>query len=284
MSSEHFELHGNIETEIKAIDWLAANTDLTRQTIKQAMINGSVWLTTHKIPRRLRRAKKILEPGQKLSLYFDKTIQQSQISEPTLIADKHHYSVWFKPYGCYSQGTKWGDHMTLQRWVEMHHQPQRSCFIVHRLDRATSGLMLLAHTKKAATKLSALFAKRELRKIYHAIVEGRFPETEQIYNQDIDSKPALSHANLIEANANHSLVSIEIHSGRKHQIRRHLSSGDFPILGDRLYGHAQDSDIDLQLMSTELSFECPFDKIQKHFQVPKEMRLRLKSPSQNKPV
>ena len=66
-------------------------------------------------------------------------------------------SIWYKPYGIYCQGSKWGDHHTIHRMAEQ--QLQRPCFIVHRLDRATTGLVIVAHKKKIAAALAALFAQ-----------------------------------------------------------------------------------------------------------------------------
>jgi tRNA pseudouridine32 synthase/23S rRNA pseudouridine746 synthase len=168
-----------------------------------------------------------------------------------------------------SQGSKWGDHCTINRWVEQNHHPQRPAFIVNRLDRAAQGLMLIAHTKSAASALSGLFEKRAINKQYTALVSGSFPE-HLMLDAAVDNKHALSKASLLTYSsiANKSLVSVEIETGRKHQIRKHLSGASFPIIGDRLYGpKVDDSSVNLCLVSTYLAFNCPITGLDKSYRL-----------------
>jgi tRNA pseudouridine32 synthase / 23S rRNA pseudouridine746 synthase len=142
------ECHVDItEAGQTALDWLAAATGLSRQHIKQTMDRGAVWITHGKHTQRLRRAKRQLPAGDTLHLYYDAAVLAQQPPEPGLVADESDYSVWHKPCGMLSQGSKWGDHCTINRWVEKHLAPQRPAFIVHRLDRAATGLMLIAHSR-----------------------------------------------------------------------------------------------------------------------------------------
>ncbi len=274
--STQFELHLTISTEGQsAIALLATASGLSKQTIKQVMQNGALWLSHNGHTRRLRRAKQTLHSGDELHLYYDRAIQSTVPPTPLLIADADDYSVWFKPQGMYSQGTKWGDHCAIGRWVER--QLDRPTFIVHRLDRAATGLILLAHKKRSAAKLSALFAQRKINKQYRARVSGEFPVEPQLFEQAIDGREARSHAHLIsyDADNNYSLVEVDIETGRKHQIRRHLSIAGYPIIGDRLYGCIEeDAQIkeDLQLLAYQLSFTDPFSHEQKVYCVPKELQ------------
>ena len=159
----------------------------------------------------------------------------------------------------YSQGSKWGDHCTIYRWAEEHLKPQRPAFLVHRLDRAANGLIILAHSKKIAAAFSALFKNRQIQKQYKATVEGNPDQLTLPYiiSSDIDEKPALSTIIAIyPLDNNKSLVTIKIETGRKHQIRQHLSASGYPIVGDRLYGSGQNKE-NLQLQSYYLKFNCP---------------------------
>jgi len=273
-----FELHLNIDNDNStAVDILANNTSLSRQTIKQVMSKGAVWITQGNNTRRLRRATKKLPKDSEVHLYYDETILSKQPPEPLLIADKSDYSVWFKPYGMLSQGSKWGDHCTITRWAEQHLQPQRPAFAVHRLDRAASGLIIVAHAKRSAAALSQLFQDHKIEKIYHAVVHGRFPASMKMtVDTDIDNRRACSHITLLEYDeqTNRSLVQIEIETGRKHQIRRHLSESDFPIVGDRLYGKEGDTE-DLMLCALSLTFTCPTQGGQVNYQTPEAKSLRL---------
>ena len=274
--STQLELHLTVNQEGEsAIALLATASALSKQAVKQVMQNGAVWLSHNDNTRRLRRAKHKLHSGDELHLYYDLAIQSTVPPAPQLIADEGDYSVWFKPQGMYSQGTKWGDHCAIGRWVERH--LDRTTFTVHRLDRAATGLILLAHKKGSAAKLSSLFAQREIKKHYRARVRGEFPTEPQLFDQAIEGREARSHAQLInyDAELNCSLVEIEIETGRKHQIRRHLSIAAYPIIGDRLYGCAEEGDQikeDLQLLAYQLSFIDPTSGEEKHYSVPANLQ------------
>jgi tRNA pseudouridine32 synthase/23S rRNA pseudouridine746 synthase len=180
-------------------------------------------------------------------------------AEPALIADVGGYSVWNKPFGLRSQGSKWGDHCTVTRWAERHLLPERPAFIVHRLDRAASGLILVAHTKTIAAALSELFRMRQVEKRYQAWVAGDFSRqpTPLRVEQPIEAKDAVSEFSFIRLEDGRSLVDVRIETGRKHQIRRHLATMGYPIFGDRLYGDGAKDGPDLQLTAYLLAFHCP---------------------------
>ena len=263
-SVDRVEAHVQIESaEDKPIDLLKRATGLSKQRIKTAMTQGAVWMTRGKNTQRLRRATRKLRTGDEVHLYYDADIQAETPAEPTLIADAGNYSVWNKPYGLRSQGSKWGDHCTVVRWAERNLEPERPAFTVHRLDRAANGLILVAHSKSMAAALSEKFRKREVEKSYLALVAGDFsaqPDPLRI-EQAIDGKEAVSEFSLreVDADGERSLVDVQIETGRKHQIRRHLAELGHPVIGDRLYGTAADDDMDLQLTAYRLAFDCPIN-------------------------
>ncbi len=275
-----FEKHLDINSMDKtAVDILGESTELTKRTIKQVMAKGAVWLTRNNSTQRIRRVDKALRPGDNLHIYFDQTILDKQPNNALLIADERLYSIWYKPYGMLCQGSKWGDHCTINRWVEKTLKPQRPAFIVHRLDRAATGLIIIAHQKKIAAYFSNLFQCREIEKKYQAIVDGAFP-VEIKLTSEIDNKPARSYAECIGFNptTNQSLVDVTIDTGRKHQIRQHLSEAGFPIVGDRLYNQkGQGGDVDLCLTSCYLSFISPIDGVKKSYLLPKNLRLKFET-------
>lgn len=261
--TDRFEKHIVIDvSDITAVQHLATHTPLSKQQIKLAMKNGCVWLESAHGIARIRRAKKVLQPGDCLHIYYDASVQNTHPPAAILIADENAYSIWNKPCGMYSQGTKWGDHCSLYRWAEEQLKPQRPAFPVHRLDRAANGLMILAHSKKVAAQFSELFKNRDIQKRYRATIEGRLDNLTVPYviTQAIDSKLAYSKIISAEAHKETTNIIIEIKTGRKHQIRKHLSQLAHPIVGDRLYGTAYGTkrqNEDLQLQSYYLKFSCP---------------------------
>jgi tRNA pseudouridine32 synthase/23S rRNA pseudouridine746 synthase len=259
LNPEHFELHSKASGAGQtALDLLAEDAPVSKQKIKKAMQNGAAWLESSNGIHRLRRAKKQLAENDTVHLYYDAAIQGCAPAAAELIADEAEYSIWHKPYGMYSQGTRWGDHCTIYRWAEQHLKPQRPAFPVHRLDRAASGLMILAHTRKMAQLFSAMFKNRKIQKQYRATVEGKLDGIDLPYtiNTTIDDKPAVSKIVSVQQQDNNTTVTIEIETGRKHQIRRQLSEMGHPIVGDRLYGSGK-CEQDLKLQAVSLKFNCP---------------------------
>lgn len=257
-----FEKHLTIEYEgCLAVDFLAEHTPLSKQKIKIVMQKGAVWLQQGKKTQRLRRAKRVLSKKDTVHIYYDEHVLQREPAEPELVADFGQYSVWNKPYGLLSQGSKWGDHCTVTRWAEQHLKPQRSSFVVHRLDRAANGLIIIAHEKKAAAALSALFQGREIKKKYRIWVHGKFGQQNSALKVEhsIEGRHAVSYFTLVDYDEtqDRTLLDVSIETGRKHQIRIHSAYIGFPVVGDRLHGKAADEE-NLQLQAYFMQFICPF--------------------------
>lgn len=256
-----------------APELLALESGLSISEAKQAMQKGAVWLSDNSGTRRLRRAGKKLPMDSTLHFYHNPEILALQVEPPSLHSDEGDYSVWIKPRGVLSQGSKWGDHCSITRMIETTDRKQRPAFLVHRLDKASTGLILIGHSKRATKLLAEMFAKRTIRKTYQAIVKGCFGANKQItLDSDIDGKRAISHVHSIASNnGNHqTLVEVTIDTGRKHQIRKHLSEAGHPIIGDRLYGGGESHD--LQLAAVSLAFRCPSSDIERDYRLPDQFR------------
>jgi 23S rRNA pseudouridine1911/1915/1917 synthase len=122
--------------------------------------------------------------------------------------------------------------------------------IVHRLDKDTSGVMVIAKHERALTTLQKAFASREVEKTYLAIVvgappaegtfrtlHGRHPVHRMRFTGRLKTgKPAVTHYRVKERLTGAALVEIALETGRTHQIRMHFSEAGFPLLSDALYG------------------------------------------------
>lgn len=255
MSSREYHIPiADDNRESSVLDCLQHASELSRQQLKQAMSKGAVWSQIGKNVRPLRRDPGSCKRFEQLHFYYDPNLLKQTALELSLIDDAKEFSVWHKPYGMRSQGSRWGDHTALIRQVEL--QLDRPASIVHRLDRAAQGLILVAHNKAGARHLSKAFAEHLIDKRYQIIVEGCFPKEEKHIDLAIDGKPAGSIFRKIDdLPANRSLIDVSISSGRKHQIRVHAASLGHPVVGDRLHGNAIDGDIDLQLCAYHLKFQ-----------------------------
>ncbi|MCI7094818.1 MAG: RluA family pseudouridine synthase [Clostridiales bacterium] len=153
--------------------------------------------------------------------------------------------------------------------------------IVHRLDKDTSGLMVIAKNDFAHVNLSQQIASKECRRIYYALTEGVFKEDSGIIDQplfrsktdrkkiavDPDGRQAITLFNVVERFSANTLVRFELKTGRTHQIRVHSAFIGHPIVGDKVYGFKkQRFDLNGQLLhSKEITFTHPKTGESMHF-------------------
>jgi 23S rRNA pseudouridine1911/1915/1917 synthase len=147
------------------------------------------------------------------------------------------------------------------------------CFIVHRLDRETSGVMVLAKTKQAKQELQRQFEERSVHRIYTALVEGT-PEVEsgtvrtwlmedkhlnvKAVNPDHpQGKEAISHHRTVSVNDTTALVEVMIETGRRHQIRMAMQHLGTPVVGDERHGATTNPYKRVMLHASALEFLHP---------------------------
>ncbi|NQY86382.1 MAG: RNA pseudouridine synthase [Colwellia sp.] len=283
----NISVDGATSTALTALFNSLAKTDhaLSKAQLKQAISKGALWLTRGKHTQRLRRVKKVLQQSDELHFYYNKAVLASEVPQAILISDEVNYSVWYKPFGMLAQGSKWSDHCTIARFAQQYFPAERAVFIVHRLDRAATGLILIAHSKKAARALSLMFENRttnnnSLAKHYQIIVHGNHSlnEQPQVLTTDVDGKSARSTFRCLtyDETKEQSLIEVKIDSGRKHQIRVHAASIGLPVVGDRLHGIADSNElVNLQLCAVSLRFICPVTLKKQYFQLSEKLRPKL---------
>ena len=156
--------------------------------------------------------------------------------------------------------------------------------IVHRLDKETSGCLVVAKTDQAHRNLSAQFAERTVEKIYLALVAGKLRQTTGMIEEKIgrhpvhrkrmsvtsrQGRPAKTEYRVLTSSAEMSLVECKLHSGRTHQIRVHLHHLRHPVLGDKVYGGKVAKSFPRQMLHAwKLAFEHPRTGEWKKFEAP----------------
>ena len=116
-------------------------------------------------------------------------------------------------------------------------------FIVHRLDKETSGILIIAKNRKFAQLFTSLFRIRKIHKTYLALVYGRVNKSIKVMNDDLTyyennkkiTQKAVSNLKVIKSNDGYSLLELNPITGRKHQLRKQLLNIGFPIVGDDKY-------------------------------------------------
>jgi 23S rRNA pseudouridine1911/1915/1917 synthase len=134
----------------------------------------------------------------------------------------------------------------------------REYFLVHRIDKETSGVLVLTKTRETCARMTAQFAERLTSKVYLALVRGNPPEkfeSNEALKRDPNSKiklkmmpataadggyPALTSFRKLEQRGDFALLECHPKTGRQHQIRIHLAHAGFPIVGDKLYGISEE--------------------------------------------
>lgn len=149
--------------------------------------------------------------------------------------------------------------------------------IVHRLDKDTSGVIVVAKNDEAHGKLSEMFKEKTLEKTYVCITKGIFKEksgkVETLIGRDPrdrkkmavvneNGKIAISNYEVLDEGKNHSLVKVRIETGRTHQIRVHMKHLNHPIMGDTTYGNGSEGAERQMLHAYSLKFTHPTKNIE----------------------
>jgi tRNA pseudouridine32 synthase / 23S rRNA pseudouridine746 synthase len=260
MKTFTFKVSKHSPGKIKLGEILKNVTRLEFAELADAAAKGSVWHQKHSRGKilRIRSLHIELDPQDTITFYYDKRILSlPELIDAECVAENANYGVWLKLAGVMPQGTQGGDHTSLLRLIEK--KRKKEVFLVHRLDRETEGLMVIAYNSQAAGMLSELFLKNRITKTYQAVVKGELPVGyTQTINYSLDGKEAITHYEVLAATAGKSLLKLRIDTGRLHQIRRHLEFIGYPVMGDPKYGKGNKNRDGLKLLAKSLSFIDPW--------------------------
>ena len=220
------------------------------------------------------------------------------VPEPEVLYDDKHLMVVNKPAGLLSVATPRGEPDTMfdraLRWVSK--TQSKRVHLVHRLDRETSGCLILAKSPEVRDILQSQFKDRSVERIYHAVVFGSPPSTSGISTSRVKEtrdkrvrlvqkgerggKEAITNWEVEEKGPIHTLIRIKIDTGRRAQIRLHMSELGCPVSGDTRYGRGKASVNRLCLHATSLGFDHPYgDRIRVHSELPSKLMSELRRKS-----
>jgi tRNA pseudouridine32 synthase/23S rRNA pseudouridine746 synthase len=269
------EVKKHFSQRIALGEFLMKLTTLPPKELGDVASKGGVWIQRKGKGKilRIRSLKEMIEPTDIIMVNYDpKVLKLPEVTNLEAIYEDQNYGVWVKPAGVVPQGSQSSDHASVLRYVEK--VKNKEVFLVHRLDRETEGLMIVAYHSKAAALLSDLFQKNKIHKEYEAIVLGEMERGhKETIKASLDDKEAVTHLEVIGNKNNQSLLRITIETGRLHQIRRHLDFIGHPIMGDPKYGKGNKNREGMKLIASSLSFDDPWaDKIM-NFQLPQHLTL-----------
>ena len=231
--------------------------------------------------KRATRAKEIISQGAMVEILsrsqgdIQEKKKQGILHDPKILYDDEEIIVVEKPSGLLSVATPKRESDTMFDRVRQWSQStkRKRVYLVHRLDRETSGCLLFAKSPETRLFLQSQFQKRTIERIYHAVVSGKLPTKSGIStsrikesknklvrlvpSKDKSGKEAITKWQVEREEEIHSLVRIKIETGRRAQIRLHMSELGCPVIGDTRYGLGKSSVNRLCLHASELKFTHP---------------------------
>jgi 23S rRNA pseudouridine1911/1915/1917 synthase len=235
-------------------DFLARHLRLSRNAAKRLLDQRGVFVNA----RRVWMAHHRLRAGDGVEVAAAPSGAAGRTARPKLLYEDEHFAVVDKPPGTIANGpgSIEEDLRTALGAPDL--------AAAHRLDRDTSGCLLLAKSRDAFERAVGCFRDQRVRKIYHAIVLGPMKREDLKIEAPIDRQEAVTLVRVLDTNARASHLSVKIETGRTHQIRKHLAGIAHPVLGDREHGASLQLDPDLRavgrqmLHARRLEFASPF--------------------------
>ncbi len=208
-----------------------------------------------------------IKGGEELAMLQQDLVHKPLNSLPlNILYEDSHLAVVNKPSGILVSGNK---HRTIENALSSNLTNSQEPDVlpisrpVHRLDFPTSGALLIAKTTHTLSKLKAMFENRKVEKTYHAVTVGAMEDSGEI-TSEIDGKKSRSEYKKLDSISSENykflnLVQLTPHTGRRHQLRKHLLEIGNPILGDPLYKLEKDNSKGgrLYLHATSLAFQHP---------------------------
>jgi 23S rRNA pseudouridine1911/1915/1917 synthase len=221
----------------------------SRTTAKQRIVHGNVKVNG----RMVTNPAIVLKPGDTVE-YLRQAVTIKKTKPPyQVLYEDNALLVAVKPAGLLTIGDRGlggtSFYQLMQAYVKENSKGKERLFVVHRLDREVSGILLFAKSEKLQEEIKENWA--EAKKLYYALVEGQPPDDSgtirswltEGHDQKVFSvknpegaKLAVTHYKVMDRTPDYALLEVQLETGRKNQIRVHLSEMGCPVVGDRRYG------------------------------------------------
>ena len=257
-----------VKKDGELLDYLYNNIDMPKKRIKQYLTHGAIFVNNTKTTKYNYR----ILPG--MTIMIDTDSKNKKTLPFDILFEDDHIIVVNKPSGLLTIATAKEKEKTLYHIVREHlvsKDKNARVFIVHRLDKDTSGVVVLAKDEKTKNKLQENWNEYVSLREYVAVVHGRLnkesdrivqklkeTKTNLVYvSRDNDGKEAITNYKVIKENNDYSMVSITLETGRKNQIRVAFNTLHHPIVGDKKYSTIKDNESRLFLHANRLKMYYP---------------------------
>ncbi len=260
-----------VKEPAELLPFLLKISHLGRNSVKSLLARGQISVdgqvvTAYNFP---------LRPEQTVTIRKDRLPEKPAIIGLTIMHEDEDIIVIQKEAGLLSIASPQEIEMTAYRQLMTHvrtDNPQNRIFIVHRLDRDTSGVMMFAKSEHVQQLLQNSWQDMVQERTYIALVEGAVKKTEgtvsswlkesstlKMYSSPVpnDGQYAVTHYKVLQSNRNFSLLEVHLETGRKNQIRVHMQDIGHPIVGDKKYGSKSKAIGRLGLHARVLAFLHP---------------------------
>lgn len=268
-----------VEKEGELLDYLYKNIDMPKKRIKQYLTHGSIFVNNN----RTTQYNYKLIPG--MNIVIDTDNKNKKELPFNILFEDEHIIVVNKPSGLLTIATAKEKDKTLYHIVREYlvsKNRNARVFIVHRLDKDTSGIVVLAKDEKTKNKLQENWNEYVSLREYVAVVHGKLKKEEDrivqrlketktnlVYvSRNDEGKEAITNYKVIKENDSYSELSIKIETGRKNQIRVAMATIGNPIVGDKKYGDPKDKESRLFLHANRLKMYYPEIKKDILFETP----------------
>ncbi len=276
-----------VTKEGELLDYLYNNLDMPKKRIKQYLTHGAIYVNNNKTTKYNYR----VIPG--MSIVIDTENKNKKTLPFDILFEDDHIIVVNKPSGLLTIATAKEKEKTLYHIVRdylINKNRNARVFIVHRLDKDTSGIVVLAKDEKTKNKLQENWNEYVTLREYVAVVHGKLnkpsdrivqklkeTKTNLVYvSRDSEGKEAITNYNVVKENDNYSMVSINIETGRKNQIRVAFNTLRHPIVGDKKYSDIRDKETRLYLHANRLKMYYP--------EIRKEILFETQTPNEFKKI